>query len=200
MPDSHPDDRDEELLNFGHSGSHTPEQQLDEQVQRAQEQLRQLHRQQEQIERQKRELEELSRKQEQFEAGRGEMIEKFSRVAGELDRELRASRARVSELESIQGVFSQHLDVLEAIDSRTWDPADMPRELARGMAAVAEAKKEFQRHANRLDEEPHSGGLGYEDGSGESQDFLHWLKLGAAFTAPLCVVGIIIIIIIANKP
>jgi len=48
---------------------------LDSQVQRAQEQLLQLKRQQELIEKQKRELEELSRKQEELEKGRSDMIE-----------------------------------------------------------------------------------------------------------------------------
>ena len=43
---------------------------LDNQVQKAQEQLLQLKRQQEQIEKQKRELEELSRRQDELEHGR----------------------------------------------------------------------------------------------------------------------------------
>ena len=48
---------------------------LDSQVQKAQEQLLSLKRQQETIERQKRELEEMSRKQDQLQVGRAEMID-----------------------------------------------------------------------------------------------------------------------------
>ena len=53
---------------------------LDTQVQKAQEQLLSLKRQQDSIERHKRELEELSLKQEQLQMGRTEMIEKFTRA------------------------------------------------------------------------------------------------------------------------
>src|ERR1700759_5858562 len=60
---------------------------LDTQVQRAQEALLSLKRQQEQIEKQKRELEELSRRQEELERGRAEMREKLTRSLVILDRE-----------------------------------------------------------------------------------------------------------------
>lgn len=53
---------------------------IDSQVQKAQEELAKLRRQQEQIEKQKRELEELSRRQEELEAGRSEMGEKLTRA------------------------------------------------------------------------------------------------------------------------
>src|SRR5205807_3697618 len=53
---------------------------LDSHVQKAQEQLLQLKRQQEQIEKQKRELEELSRRQEELENGRAEMTDKLTRA------------------------------------------------------------------------------------------------------------------------
>ena len=60
---------------------------LDNQVQKAQEQLLQLKRQQEQIEKQKRELEELSRRQDELEHGRGEMSDKLTRSLVVLERE-----------------------------------------------------------------------------------------------------------------
>ena len=55
---------------------------LDSQVQKAQEQLLQLRRQQELIEKQKRELEELSHRQDELERGKSEMIDKFIRALG----------------------------------------------------------------------------------------------------------------------
>src|ERR1700755_1743644 len=60
---------------------------LDSQVQRAQEALLSLKRQQEQIEKQKRELEELSRRQEELERGRAEMSDKLTRSLVILERE-----------------------------------------------------------------------------------------------------------------
>mgnify|MGYP001798879475 CR=1 FL=1 len=58
---------------------------LDSQVQRAQEALVQLKRQQDQSEKQKRELEELSRRQEELENGRTDMSEKLTRSTVILD-------------------------------------------------------------------------------------------------------------------
>src|SRR5882762_9466910 len=68
----------EQMLELSEDEANSPEH-LDSQVQKAQEQLLQLKRQQEQIEKQKRELEELSRRQEELERGRAEMTDKLTR-------------------------------------------------------------------------------------------------------------------------
>ena len=76
----------EQMLELTEEDAVTPEL-LDSQVQKAQEQLLQLRRQQEQIEKQKRELEELSRRQEELERGRAEMTDKLTRSLVVLERE-----------------------------------------------------------------------------------------------------------------
>src|SRR5450755_2170890 len=78
---------------------------LDSQVQKAQEQLLQLKRQQEQIEKQKRELEEMSRRQELFQQGKAEMTEKFTRALVVLERETYEAQKRVEQLKVIQESF-----------------------------------------------------------------------------------------------
>src|SRR5258707_15644110 len=93
---------------------------LDNQVQKAQEQLLSLKRQQETIEKQKRELEELSRRQEQLNAGKAEMVEKFTRAVVVLERETYDAKKRVELLASIHESFAAHLDALEAINPKTW--------------------------------------------------------------------------------
>src|SRR6476619_937869 len=75
----------------------TPEH-LDSQVQKAQDQLLQLKRQQEQIEKQKRELEELSRRQEELEHGRGEMTDKLARALVVLEREAYNAHSRLEQI------------------------------------------------------------------------------------------------------
>src|SRR5438067_8212389 len=102
--------------------------QLDEQVQKAHEQLIQLKRQQEQIEKQKRELEELSRRQEQFQQGRAEMVEQFTRSLVVLEREIYDAQKRVEQLKAINDSFTQHLAVLEGINPKAWEGGDMNRE------------------------------------------------------------------------
>ena len=78
-------------------------------MQKAQEQLLQLKRQQEQIEKQKRELEELSRRQEELERGRAEMTDKLTRSLVVLEREAYDSQKKLEQLRATRESFTQHL-------------------------------------------------------------------------------------------
>ncbi len=103
---------------------------LDNQVQKAQEQLLQLKRQQEQIEKQKRELEELSRRQDELEHGRGEMSDKLTRALVVLEREAYNAQSRLEQIRVARESFAQHLELIEAIDPRNWNPSDLHKELS----------------------------------------------------------------------
>src|ERR1700750_971385 len=98
---------------------------LDDQVQKAQEQLLQLKRQQEQIEKQKRELEELSRRQEELERGRTEMLDKLTRSLVVLEREAYDTQKRLEQIRATRESFGQHLELVEAIGPKSWNPADL---------------------------------------------------------------------------
>src|SRR6202035_2470246 len=123
---------------------------LDSQVQKAQEQLLQLKRQQEQIEKQKRELEELSRKQEELERGRAEMTDKLTRSLVVVERETYDAQKRLEQLRAMRESFGQHLELIEAIDPKTWNPADLHKELSRALSTVEGARVEFSQQRSRL--------------------------------------------------
>ena len=123
---------------------------LDNQVQKAQEQLLQLKRQQEQIEKQKRELEELSRRQDELEQGRGEMTDKLTRALVVLEREAYNAQSRLEQIRVARESFSQHLEVVEAIDPRNWNPSDLHKELSRALSTVDDARTEYNEHRSRL--------------------------------------------------
>src|ERR1700748_1169733 len=127
------------------SGEH-----LDNQVQKAQEQLLQLKRQQEQIEKQKRELEELSRRQDELEHGRGEMADKLTRSLVVLEREAYGAQSWLEQIRGARESFSQHLELVEAIDPRNWDPSDLHKELSRALSTVDDARTEYNEHRSRL--------------------------------------------------
>ena len=101
----------EQMLELTEEDSVTPEL-LDSQVQKAQEQLVQLRRQQEQIEKQKRELEELSRRQEELERGRAEMTDKLTRSLVVLEREAYETQNKLEQLRATRESFGQHLEML----------------------------------------------------------------------------------------
>ena len=168
---------------------------LDSQVQKAQEQLLNLKRQQEQIEKQKRELEELSRRQEELEHGRGEMIEKLTRSLVIVDRQGAEAQKRVEQLRATSDSFTTHLRALESINPKSWQNADLQKELSRALSMVDHARTEFNQLRTRFASEAVEGGSAdaaaaaesYDEvfGDAHSHDFLYWLKAGAAFTLPL---------------
>jgi hypothetical protein len=166
--------------------------QLDLQVQKAQEQLLQLKRQQDLIEKQKRELEELSRRQDQLYQGKMEMVEKLSRATVILERETFEAQKRVEMLRDIHEMFSQHLNVLESINPKDWDGSDMNRELGKALSAVDDARAEYNKSLPKFhtedSTEPRRGDTAQEDPTHEA-GFGYWLKAGLAFTLPLLILG-----------
>lgn len=166
---------------------------LDSQVQRAQEQLLSLKRQQEQIERQKRELEELSRRQEQLQVGRSDLIEKLTRALVVVEREEYESHRRAEMLKSVRESFNQHLQYFESLDLKGLEGADLNRELTRALSALDDANADLKSSYPKVD----SAGTmpaSYESGNEPTAnaEFLHWLKLGVAFTLPLTLIGLLL--------
>lgn len=194
----------------GNSGS---SERIDREVQRAQEQLLTLKRQQEQIEKQKRELEELSRRQEELERGKGEMSEKLTRALAILDRQTGDAQKRVEQLRATTESFSNHLRTLEDIQPKSWAQNDMQKELNRALSYVDHARGEFNQSRARLQSESatagassgnadtaaaeHAASQEYDElfQPGADRPFLHWLKAGLAFTLPLTIVVLLAIIV-----
>jgi chromosome segregation ATPase len=176
---------------------------LDSQVQKAHEQLLQLKRQQEQIEKQKRELEELSRRQGELEQGRAEMTDKFTRSLVVLEREAYDTQKKLEQLRATRESFGQHLQLLEAIDPKDWNPAELHKELSRALSTVDDARAEFSQQRSRLyagsNEEASDGALpevapDYSGASG-GRTFGQWVQIGLALTLPLIVFGCVALLI-----
>ncbi len=176
---------------------------LDSQVQKAQEQLLQLKRQQEQIEKQKRELEELSRRQEELEHGRAEMTDKLTRSLVVLEREAYDAQKKMEQLRATRESFGQHLELLEGIDPRTWNPADLSKELSRALSTVDDARTEYSQQRSRLQataDEHESVPLpetssGFESSGAPTHSFVQWLQIGFALSLPLIIFGVIALLI-----
>ena len=177
---------------------------LDDQVQKAQEQLLQLKRQQEQIEKQKRELEELSRRQDELDHGRAEMADKLTRALVVLEREAYNAQNRLEQIRVARESFTQHLELIEAIDPRNWNPSDLHKELSRALSTVDDARTEYNEHRSRLKAGdgangdaslPDANSSVYENSNGRS--FTEWLQIGLALTLPLIIFGAIGIAVFA---
>jgi len=192
----------EQMLELTEEDAVTPEL-LDSQVQKAQEQLLQLRRQQEQIEKQKRELEELSRRQEELERGRAEMTDKLTRSLVVLEREAYETQKKLEQLRATRESFGQHLEILEGIDPKGWNPTDLHRELSRALSTVDDARAEFSQQRSRLqaiatqDAEdvplPEAGPEVVRGGSERS--FGQWVLIGLALSLPLIMVGLMSLLV-----
>lgn len=188
----------EQMLELSEEEALLPEH-LDEQVQKAQEQLLQLKRQQEQIEKQKRELEELSRRQEELERGRAEMTDKLTRSLVVLEREAYDTQKRLEQLRAMRESFAQHLKLIEGIDPKSWNPADLHKELSRALSAVDDARAEFSQQRSRLQASAGAdteaalpeAASGLAEAGGTGRTLWQWIQIGFALTLPLIIFGFI---------
>jgi len=191
----------EQMLELTEEDAVTPEL-LDSQVQKAQEQLLQLRRQQEQIEKQKRELEELSRRQEELERGQAEMTDKLTRSLVVLEREAYETQKKLEQLRATRESFGQHLEILEGIDPKGWNHADLHRELSRALSTVDDARAEFSQQRSRLQAiaTQDADGVPLPEAApeivrGGGVSFGQWILIGFALSLPLITVGLVSLLI-----
>jgi chromosome segregation ATPase len=177
---------------------------LDSQVQKAQEQLLQLKRQQEQIEKQKRELEELSRRQEELERGRADMTDKLTRSLVVLEREAYDTQKKLEQLRATRESFGQHLELIEAIDPKSWNPSDLHKELSRALSTVDDARAEFSQQRSRLQAaDEASGDVALPEAAPDVSELLEtggrsfgrWVQIGLALSLPLIIFGLIALLL-----
>jgi multidrug efflux pump subunit AcrA (membrane-fusion protein) len=184
---------------------------LDSQVQRAQEALLSLKRQQDQIEKQKKELEELSRRQEELGRGRAEMSDKLTRSLVILEREAYDTQKKLEHLRATRESFGQHLELIEAIDPKSWNPAELHKELSRALSTVEDARTEFSQQRSRLQAAGEADGdVSLPDPASDASDlsnggrpFGQWVQIGFAVTLPLIIFGVIALVLfiwLASKP
>jgi hypothetical protein len=179
---------------------------LDEKVQQAEQQEQSLKRQLEAIEKQKREFSELSRRQEAMLGSRNDLAEKLDRAIKVIERETIEAGKRLEMLQSVDTAFREHLENIGSINPKLWSETEIGAELARAVAAVDDARGEYNRSYPRVTAIPEQGGApagesGHvsEYSSGDDKDFIGWLKIGFAFSLPLIVLGLIALVVIASR-
>ena len=164
---------------------------LGDQVQQVRAELESLKQKQEEIEKEKSRLEELKRRQDELDSGRSDMLDKLTRSLVVVQREIEETQQRVEQMHAIFNSFTQHLRQLEAINARSWNNADLPRELSKALSSVEDARAEYVKAQAKLAaetrsvEQPAMQSLEGDYAMYEERGFLYWLKSGLAFTLPL---------------
>src|SRR6185312_7015400 len=129
--------------------------------------------------------------QEELERGRADMTDKLTRSLVVLEREAYDTQKRLEQLRATRESFGQHLELIEAIDPKSWNPAELHKELSRALSTVDDARTEFSQQRSRLqatgegaDEValPEAAAELAELNGGRS--LLQWVQIGFALSLP----------------
>lgn len=180
---------------------------LNDEYQHTQDQLRLLRQQEEQIKRQTAELEELTQKEAEFKEGRAEVCEALHKHLSTLDREATEAQRIAEDCGAAHERLESHLANIDALRPESWSRSDRKAELARAIGYIEAAEDEIENIAPLL------GTFGkrslFHKGKGASSssrnlpsglgqgDFMYWLKSGFAFSLPLvgfALVGALIVL------
>ncbi len=193
-------DNDDDDLALRFDDDHPLQENFDEKVQRAQEQLLHLRQKQASIEKAKSEMEELGEKQDRFLRGRIDLTEKLSRALAILDRETYEAQSRVEHLAMAKDGFTRHLNILDGLRPEHWSRADLRTELNHALGSIEDAEDDYTKSMARLRVHDSAAtaqrssqvaasteGTAADAGLAAWADktFLDWLKIGTAFTLPL---------------
>jgi len=167
-----------------------------------QEELLRLRHELEKKEREATELEERRQKEERFATGRREMCEKFSKALARLERELYNSQKAIEEITVARSTFERHLDILRAQQPEAWQRGNIDADLDHALASIEDAEDEYGKSMRRLTSVLHQDGNAVSaPGAAPSgpialpSDFRACARLGFAFTLPLGVMTVLILLI-----
>ena len=176
---------------------------IDDEYQQAQDQLRALRQQEEQIKRQAAELEELTKKEQQFKSGRIEVCEELGRCLSVLDREATEARRVAEDCCNAHERLESHLANINGLRPEMWSRADRKAELARAISYIEAAEDEIDEILPMINGFAKKPGLfkgkpaarpASSLPSAVQSDFTYWLKSGFAFSLPFVGFGVIALI------
>lgn len=165
----------------------------------AQEQLRALKEQEEQLQRQAAELEELTRREEEFAEGRERLQDELQRHLSLLDREQETAEQLATRCAQAHHSLESQLAGIAALDPEKWNRADRKTELTRALGCVSAAEEAIEEQLPLLesfgDRKKRFAKKSWAPaiGGGEEKSFFYWLKSGLAFSLPLLAFAIIVL-------
>ena len=116
---------------------------VDIKVTEAQQKLAELKRAQEELERERAALEETRRRQSEFQTGRAEMMQHLTRGLELLEKAEFDARRDAEQMKLVIAEFHTACRNLEAVQQETWTKDNFPTELSRALAAVENARMEW---------------------------------------------------------
>lgn len=174
---------------------------FDEKVHEAQEQLLRLRHEQELIEKQKAELEHLSRQQERFITGRTVLAEQMNRSIATLEREAFEAEKRVELYLHTKDSFVRHMEIIESFNPERWSRTELRSELSRALSAIDEAEMDFNTARSRMAGLLQSNSVGNQTVTGagglisRNSGFRSSFLNGLAFTLPAMIFSLMALLL-----
>jgi hypothetical protein len=130
------------------------------------------------------------------------MTDKLSRSLVILEREGYDCQKKLEQIRATHESFTQHLQLLESIEPKSWNPSELPKELSRALSTVDDARTEFSQQRSRLEASGNgeTGEIDLPEVRGgaaglNGKSFGQWVQIGLAVSLPLIVFGIVALII-----
>lgn len=187
---------------------------LPDQVNQAADEIDRLRQRQESLERRKQELIDQRRRIESFEHNRRDMLDKLGRSTVLVVREGEQASRMAALCTEVSSLFSKLHQEMESFGPERWTEEEYDARLTQALAQVEAAASEYRRAMDRINAMGwNRGGKSGDDGlaldglaparkGGLPATFVDWLVAGFAFTLPLLILllGLLIFRLVANAP
>ncbi|MCX6910646.1 MAG: hypothetical protein NTY01_21755 [Verrucomicrobia bacterium] len=194
-------------------GFHQPppvaREELNSHLEQAREEIQSLQRKKEELERAKGELEEMRRRHDEFARGRVEILEALNRGLIVLEHEQVESQRMLDLIARTRQTFKDQLTHVEKLSDAQWNSENLKSELSKALATIETARMEFNRACLRIDvlqtkspEDMPQTPLEKFSGPANPLErirFGHAMKLGFAFSLPLLVILLILVLTLMVK-
>ena len=123
------------------------------------------------------------------------MTDKLTRSLVVLEREAYDAQKKLEQLRAMRESFGQHLELIEAIDPKSWNSTELHKELSRALSTVDDARTEFSQQRSRLQATGENAvdaqlpEAAPELNGGRS--LFQWVQIGFALSLPLIIFGFI---------
>lgn len=171
----------------------------------ASEEIERLRLRQEELEKERRALEELSSKQTEYERGKKETVEKLQKSIIWIEKEEQQAQRMVEIFSETRSRFRQMLNTLTAINETGWSETVFEVELNKALVTVDMASTDMNKALSRIEAASwHKDVAGNDRGnvldaigqsSSPDRGFLHWMKIGLAFSLPLIVIILVFVVV-----
>lgn len=183
-------------LTLTHLARH--KQEVNEQMVDKAQELDRLRARQEELEQERRTLEELRQKHEAFDAGRRELKDRLNESLVRMAKEQMEAERLAQLLDETRRMFRTRLEEVTALSAEGWEDDHLLDELNKALVLLENIRADYNKALAKIDAIQPAAARGFADAPGAGPrgrtDFSYWLRAGLAFTLPLMVLLVFLLV------